>query len=262
MTPEYKKRLLDLSSELKEIMDELDKREERPKVLQFRDLNAYDTKKSYFENMRNSELARYWENVSDKLEKFKKQNPGKLEELLDQEAIKKFESQPYPGKKFQHESYTSKTPLELQDLYTRGHFFNRNFGKSNLMKVLKGGINSIMGVGINPLSIASQAVSALADVKEGKPNTAAARVVSSLAPPGIGKLEDDLLEEAEIKDRYPKLQDPTYLRTIRNIGERRQKMGKSPIVEGFDKEQIDTSKTEKSNFENLMKKLKQEKSRA
>jgi len=114
---------------------------------------------------------------------------------------------------------------------------------------------------LNPLSIASQGVSALADIKEGKPNTAAAKLATSLAPMGAGQLEDNLMEEAAIKDKYPKLQDPTYLRTIKNIGERRQQMGKSPIVEGFDGEQIDTSQTEKSNFENLMKKLRQEKSR-
>lgn len=118
----------------------------------------------------------------------------------------------------------------------------------------------LLGI-LNPLSIASQGVSALADIKEGKPNTAAAKLATSLAPMGAGQLEDNLMEEAAIKDKYPKLQDPTYLRTIKNIGERRQQMGKSPIVEGFDGEQIDTSQTEKSNFENLMKKLRQEKSR-
>jgi len=118
----------------------------------------------------------------------------------------------------------------------------------------------LLGI-LNPLSIASQGVSALADIKEGKPNTAAAKLATSLAPMGAGQLEDNLMEEAAIKDKYPKLQDPTYLRTIKNIGERRQKMGKSPIVEGFDEEQIDTSQTENSMFENLMKKLRQEKSR-
>jgi hypothetical protein len=118
----------------------------------------------------------------------------------------------------------------------------------------------LLGI-LNPLSIASQGVSALADIKEGKPNTAAAKLATSFAPMGAGQLEDNLMEEAAIKDKYPKLQDPTYLRTIKNIGERRQQMGKSPIVEGFDKEQIDTSQTEKSMFENLIKKLRQEKSR-
>jgi hypothetical protein len=118
----------------------------------------------------------------------------------------------------------------------------------------------LLGI-LNPLAITSQGVSALADIKEGNPNTAAAKLATSLAPMGAGQLEDNLMEEAAIKDKYPKLQDPTYLRTIKNIGERRQEMGKSPIVEGFDNEQIDTSQTENSMFENLMKKIRQEKSR-
>lgn len=108
---------------------------------------------------------------------------------------------------------------------------------------------------VAPLSMLQQGVSAIADIKEGKPNTAAAKLVTGMAPPGAGELEDKLLEKAEMKDKYPYLDDPTYQQTLKNIGKRRMKQGKSPIVEGFHGEQVDTSATEGSMFENLIKKM-------
>jgi hypothetical protein len=112
---------------------------------------------------------------------------------------------------------------------------------------------------IAPLSVLQQGVSAISDIKEGKPNTAAAKIVTGMAPPGAGELEEKLLEQAEMKDKYPYLSNPTYQQTLKNIGKRKIQEGKSPIVEGFHGEKVDTSATEGSMFENLIKKIQEKK---
>jgi hypothetical protein len=80
-------------------------------------------------------------------------------------------------------------------------------------------------------------------------------MVTGLAPAGTGELDKQLMERAEIADKDPELQDESYLQTMKNIGERRARMGKSPIVESFSGQKVDTSATEPTDFENRMKAL-------
>ncbi len=220
-------------------------------------------------------------------------NIGRSRNLPDYAAVKqqytdlkKLQAIAHAGHELQHQSDVLIRPnlvTKHKDAYNKGHHYGDIYESSELIREAKdlprnqkeldeivkqskkaglkpSSFQRLLGM-LNPLAMLSQGVSALADIKEGKPNTAAAKLATSFAPMGAGQLEDNLMEEAAIKDAYPKLQDPTYLRTIKNIGERRQRMGKSPVVEGFDNEKIDTSQTENSVFENLMKKLREEKSR-
>lgn len=201
----------DTAAKLKELLDEIDVREERPKVLQFRDLNQYDPNKTIFQNMKNSELYRYFENVRDKLDKFKDKNPEKIESLLDQEAVKKFESLPYPDD-FEHPTYANKTPLELQDLHTRGHFFNRNFAKGNVLKSIKDGIKGVKSLGVSMLPAA-----ALGAIAAYSPDTMAGTIArtgtkvldegdptSVLFPPEAGDGEEQevqrMIKEKEVEE--------------------------------------------------------------
>lgn len=106
---------------------------------------------------------------------------------------------------------------------------------------------------IGPIGAAAQVVPALADLKEGNSNTAAARLVTGLAPAGTDQLSSKLMDQAALADSSPELMDENYLKTLRAIGERRQREGKSPIVESFSGKQIDTSATEDSDFLNKIK---------
>lgn len=107
---------------------------------------------------------------------------------------------------------------------------------------------------IGPVAgMASQVVPSLVDLKEGNPNTAAARMVTSMAPAGTGELDTKLMDQANIADKSPELLDPTYIRTLKNIGDRRMNMGKSPVVESMSGQKVDTSATEDNDFMNLVK---------
>lgn len=103
------------------------------------------------------------------------------------------------------------------------------------------------------LGVASNIVPSIADLKEGNPNTAMARMATSLAPAGTGELDKQLMEQAAIADKSPELQDPSYLNTLKNIGARREREGRSPVVESFSGQQVDTAATEGSDFENRLK---------
>lgn len=153
-------------------------------------------------------------------------------------------------------------PFALYEAGAKTHHANipglreGTFGFGGLKSYLKNGVFRAMG----PISAASQVTPAIADLKEGNPNTAAARMVSGLAPMGSEKLQDDLMQKAQLEDKSPYLLDPTYQRTLKAIGDRRMKMGKSPVVEAFGGEQIDTSATEDSDYLNALKKRLLEKS--
>lgn len=101
-----------------------------------------------------------------------------------------------------------------------------------------------------PVGLASVAVPIAADVKEGNYNTALARGASMAAPIGTEEISDKLMLEAQIEDKAPYLKDPTYMKTLQNIGVRRQNEGRSPIVEGFNGEKIDTSATSDNDVMN------------
>lgn len=193
----------DTATKVKELVDEIDKRKERPKILQFRDLNEYDPKKTYFQNMRNSEIYRYFQNVEDKLDKFKNKNPNKIEDFLDQEVLKKFDSLPYP-EKFEHSTYVDKTPLELQDMYTKGHFFDRNFSRSNIGNILKKGLKGTKGIGLSlipSLALGAAAAAYSPDSKAGTIARTAKRALdegdpsSVLFPSEAGEGEEQELQK-------------------------------------------------------------------
>lgn len=117
--------------------------------------------------------------------------------------------------------------------------------KLDKLKSLRGVLKAIPGIG--PLT---QITPSLVDLKEGNPNTAAARMITGLAPAGTGELDAQLMQQAHLQDNAPELQDPNYLRTLQAIGQRRQGMGKSPVVESFSGQPVDTSATEDSDFLN------------
>jgi hypothetical protein len=106
---------------------------------------------------------------------------------------------------------------------------------------------------MGPLAVASGIAPIAADIKEGKPNTALARAVSYGVPVGAEEMTENLMNEAKLRDESPELTDPSYLRTLKNIGERRAREGKSPIVESFSGREIDTSATEDEDFLNKIR---------
>lgn len=111
--------------------------------------------------------------------------------------------------------------------------------------------NSLKAVPV--LSAVSQITPAIADVKDGMPNTAAARMLTSLAPMGTEEVQDSLMNRAQMEDKSPELLDPTYINTLKKIGERRAREGRSPVVESFSGQEIDTSATESNDFLNRVK---------
>jgi hypothetical protein len=92
-----------------------------------------------------------------------------------------------------------------------------------------------------PLGVLAGVSGSLADVKEGKYNTAGTRMITNMAPMGIGDLSDKLMESAELRDTSPELFDETYRQTLINIGKRRMREGRSPIVETISGRKVDTS---------------------
>jgi hypothetical protein len=127
-----------------------------------------------------------------------------------------------------------------------GHYESRN-----IKRLLTG--KGLLGT-LPVLGAASQVVPSIVDLKEGNPNTAAARMVTGLAPAGSGELDADLLENAKLRDSSPELFDPSYRKTLEAIGARRSREGRSPVVESISGQQVDTEATEGSDFENLLKK--------
>jgi hypothetical protein len=229
----------DSLAKLRELIDEVDSRRERPKVLQFRDLNIPDPKKTPLQNMRNSEINRYFENAMDKLDKFENKNPNKVEGVLDQNAIKKFESQPYP-EFFEHPSYIDKPALELQDLYTRGHFFNRNFARSNIGNILKKGLKGTKGIGLSlipSLALGAAAVAYSPDSKAGTIARTAKRALdegdpsSVLFPSEAGEGEEEELkkmiqEKKEEENRKIKEQNQLTDDQMRRWSKIRDRLGR------------------------------------
>lgn len=110
---------------------------------------------------------------------------------------------------------------------------------------------------LGPMAVASGIVPLAADIKEGKPNTALARAISYAAPPGAEQLTDQLMETAELKDTAPELLDPEYRKMLIRIGQKRMEQGKSPIIKTFSGKEVDTSKTESSDFLNRVKALQE-----
>jgi len=110
---------------------------------------------------------------------------------------------------------------------------------------------------LGPLAVASGVVPLAADIKEGKPNTALARAVSYAAPLGAEQLTDQLMETAELKDTAPELLDPEYRKLLMRIGQKRVERGGSPVIKSFSGKEIDTSKTEESDFLNRIKALQE-----
>lgn len=110
---------------------------------------------------------------------------------------------------------------------------------------------------LGPMAVASGVVPLAADIKEGKPNTALARAVSYAAPLGAEQLTDQLMETAELKDTAPELLDPEYRKMLMRIGQKRMEQGKSPIIKSFSGKEVDTSKTEESDYLNRIKALQE-----
>ena len=119
------------------------------------------------------------------------------------------------------------------------------------------GVATLAARALGPMAVASGVVPLAADIKEGKPNTALARAVSYAAPIGAEQLTDQLMETAELKDTSPELLDPEYRKLLVRIGKKRMEQGKSPIIKSFSGREVDTSKTEESDFLNKVKALQE-----
>jgi hypothetical protein len=117
------------------------------------------------------------------------------------------------------------------------------------------GISTVAAKALGPLAIASGVIPVAADIKEGKPNTALARAVSYAAPMGAEDLTDKLMQTADISDTSPELQDPEYRKLLMRIGQKRVERGGSPVIKSFSGREVDTSKTEDSDFLNRIKAL-------
>jgi hypothetical protein len=63
------------------------------------------------------------------------------------------------------------------------------------------------------------------------------------------------MEEAALRDKSPELFDPEYRKLLQRIGQKRMEQGKSPVVESFSGQPVDTSATEGSDVENRIKAL-------
>ena len=147
-------------------------------------------------------------------------------------------------------------PSDVYEALAKGHHANipdlreGSYGLGALKSMLKSGTFKA----IAPLSTISQITPSLIDLKEGNSNTAAARMLTSLAPVGSEQLQEKLMQDAQLQDKSPELSDPSYMKTLQNIGERRRNEGRSPVVESISGQKVDTSATEPSDFENLVKK--------
>ena len=119
------------------------------------------------------------------------------------------------------------------------------------------GVATLAARALGPMAVASGVVPLAADIKEGKPNTALARAVSYAAPIGAEQLTDQLMETAELKDTSPELLDPEYRKLLMRIGKKRMEQGKSPVIKSFSGREVDTSKTEESDFLNKVKALQE-----
>ncbi len=117
------------------------------------------------------------------------------------------------------------------------------------------GVATFAARALAPLAVASGIVPLAADIKEGKPNTALARAASYAAPLGAEQLTDQLMETAELKDTAPELLDPEYKKLLMRIGQKRVEQGKSPVIKSFSGKEVDTSKTEESDFLNRVRAL-------
>lgn len=149
---------------------------------------------------------------------------------------------------------------DAYEIMSNKHHVENIPGKRGVGSFAKGALESLKNNGtfraLGPLSAISQVTPTLADLKEGNTNTAAARMITSLAPPGTGDLDQQLMQEAAQRDNSPELSDPGYLQTIKNIGERRMREGRSPVVESFSGQKVDTSATEESDFANKVNALR------
>jgi hypothetical protein len=122
------------------------------------------------------------------------------------------------------------------------------------------GISTVAARALGPLAVGSSIVPLAADVKEGKYNTALARAASYAAPVGAEDMTANLMQEAELRDKSPELFDPEYRKLLQRIGQKRAEQGKSPVVESFSGQPVDTSATEESDIENRIKALQNLKS--
>lgn len=119
------------------------------------------------------------------------------------------------------------------------------------------GVATVAARALGPLAVASGIAPLAVDIKEGKPNTALARAVSYAAPVGAEQLTDELMQTAELKDTSPELFDPEYRKMLMRIGQKRMEQGKSPIIKSFSGKEVDTSKTEESDYLNRIKALQE-----
>lgn len=103
------------------------------------------------------------------------------------------------------------------------------------------------------LGAVANVVPSAIDLSQGNPNTAAARLLTGAAPIGAESVADKLMEQAQIADKAPELQDPQYLDMLRKIGEARQARGKGSVVESFSGQPVDTAATEEDDFLNKLK---------
>lgn len=188
------------------VQDEVEKRAAPDyKLKKFRK-NVADKnyKPTVLEMMSDEELARYYANIKQKMDFYIKNNPGKLEDFLSTQSIRKFESQKVPD--LLPSEFWKMSPTKLQNLYSgTGHWFQRNFPFSNLKNAIKGGIKGIKGVGIGMIPAAAATL-----VAAYSPNSKAATATKTLAratdegdplsilfPPEAGEGED-----AEVKKMY------------------------------------------------------------
>lgn len=166
------------------------------KLKKFRKLNDKKYKPNVLELLDDEEFSRYYSQAKESFDEYVKNNPDKLEKMVQEPGILKFESQKVP--ELIPNEFREMSPSKLQNLYSgTGHWYKRNFPFENLQNVLKKGIKGIRAIG--PIAGGLGAYSAL---KSGDAAAAGLNLASIIDPTGIS---DAALEVKErLKEKDPK----------------------------------------------------------
>lgn len=187
----------DVAKRFASVEQEMEKRLEPDyKLKKFRKLNDKKYKPTVLELMDDEEFSRYYSQAKDSFDEYVKNNPNKLEEMVQEPGILKFESQKVP--ELIPNEFKEMSPSKLQNLYSgTGHWYKRNFPFENLQNVLKKGIKGIRAIG--PIAGGLGAYSAL---KSGDAAAAGLNLASIIDPTGVA---DAALEVKErLKEKDPK----------------------------------------------------------
>lgn len=164
------------------------------KLKKFRKLSDKKYKPTVLEMLDDEEFKRYYSQAKESFDDYVKNNPDKLEEMVKDPGILKFESQKVP--ELIPSEFKEMSPSKLQNLYSgTGHWFKRNFPFENLQNVLKKGVKGIKGIG--PIAGGLGAYSAL---KSGDAAAAGLNLASIIDPTGISDAALEIKERLKEKD--------------------------------------------------------------